>query len=138
MGLVHLSGFDLGETSVVPATADWRRLWQRGGFPRSYLALDDTASEMWRQNFVSTFLERDVPQLGITIPAEALRRFWSMIAHCHGRVWNAEFAGAIGTTRATVRRHLGHSERLLHGAGAAALAREPQEAPSEGTEGPCA
>ena len=106
VGLVQLAGFDLGETDAA-AAGDWRGLWLRGGFPRSYLALDEAASELWRQNFVSTFLERDVPQLGITIPAEALRRFWSMVAHYHGRVWNAaEFAAAIGANRATARRYL--------------------------------
>lgn len=106
VGLVQLAGFDLGETDAT-AAGDWRGLWLRGGFPRSYLALDEAASELWRQNFVSTFLERDVPQLGITIPAEALRRFWSMVAHYHGRVWNAaEFAAAIGANRATARRYL--------------------------------
>ena len=107
VGLVHLAGFDLHETGAAAGAADWRRLWSRGGFPRSYLALDEAASELWRQDFVSTFLERDVPQLGITIPAEALRRFWSMVAHYHGRVWNAaEFAAAIGANRATARRYL--------------------------------
>ena len=103
VGQVPLSGFDLSEAGP----AAWRRLWQRGGFPRSYLAPDEEASALWRQDFVSTFLERDVPQLGINVPAEALRRFWSMVAHCHGRLWNAaEFASAIGAARATARRYL--------------------------------
>lgn len=107
VGLVQLSGFDLDEAGAVPAAPDWRRLWQRGGFPRSYLAVDEAASSLWRQDFVSTFLERDVPQLGITIPAETLRRFWSMVAHYHGRLWNAaEFAAAIGANRVTVRGYL--------------------------------
>ncbi len=111
VGLVDLSGFDLQEAPASPDAADdgpaWRRLWQRGGFPRSYLAVDDAASELWRENFVGTFLERDVPQLGLAIPAEALRRFWTMVAHYHGRVWNAsEFAAAIGAGRATARRYL--------------------------------
>lgn len=107
VGLVQLSGFDLEEAGAAADAPDWRRLWQRGGFPRSYLALDEAASELWRQDFVSTFLERDVPQLGITIPAETLRRFWSMVAHYHGRLWNAaEFATALGASRATARRYL--------------------------------
>ena len=107
VGRVDLPGFDLAETSRTYPAASWRRLWQRGGFPRSYLAVDDAASALWRENFVGTFLERDVPQLGIAIPAEALRRFWTMIAHYHGRVWNAaEFAQAIGSSRATARRYL--------------------------------
>ena len=103
VGLVDLSGFDLNE---VPGD-HWRTLWQRGGFPRSYLAPDDAASALWRENFIRTFLERDIPQLGITIPAESLRRFWTMIAHYHGQVWNAtEFARAMGTSEVTARRYL--------------------------------
>ena len=108
VGLVALSGFDLQEAPASPdGEPPWRRLWQRGGFPRSYLAVDDAASALWRENFVGTFLERDVPQLGFSVPAEALRRFWTMVAHYHGRVWNAsEFAAAIGANRATARRYL--------------------------------
>ncbi|MDE2928773.1 MAG: ATP-binding protein [Acidobacteriota bacterium] len=103
VGLVGLSGFDIGEV----AAASWRRLWLRGGFPRSYLAPDLSASALWRTNFVSTFLERDIPQLGITIPAETLRRFWTMIAHYHGQVWNsAELARALGANQRTARRYL--------------------------------
>lgn len=71
VGMVDLAGFDLGEVR----TDAWRELWLRGGFPRSYLASDRNASMLWRENFVRTFLERDIPQLGITIPAEALGRF---------------------------------------------------------------
>ena len=81
-GLVDLSGFDLREVAADP----WRRLWQRGGFPRSYLAPDGRGSWLWRESFVRTFLERDIPQFGITIPAETLRRFWMMIAHYHAQV----------------------------------------------------
>ncbi len=103
VGLVDLGGFDLEE---VGADA-WRRLWHRGGFPRSYLAGSTKGSALWRQNFVRTFLERDIPQLGIAIPAERLRRFWTMIAHYHGQVWNAaEFARALGTSEGTARNHL--------------------------------
>jgi predicted AAA+ superfamily ATPase len=103
VGLVDLSGFDLND---VPGN-HWRALWQRGGFPRSYLAPDDAASALWRESFIRTFLERDIPQLGITIPAESLRRFWTMIAHYHGQVWNtAEFARAMGTSEVTARRYL--------------------------------
>ena len=103
VGLVGLSGFNIGEV----AAASWRRLWLRGGFPRSYLAPDLSASALWRTNFVSTFLERDIPQLGITIPAETLRRFWTMIAHYHGQVWNsAELARALGANQRTARRYL--------------------------------
>ena len=103
VGLVDLSGFDLNEVTE----SHWRTLWQRGGFPRSYLAPDDAASALWRENFIRTFLERDIPQLGVTIPAESLRRFWTMIAHYHGQVWNAaEFARAMGTSELTARRYL--------------------------------
>ena len=103
VGLVDLSGFDLNEVTE----SHWRTLWHRGGFPRSYLAPDDAASALWRENFIRTFLERDIPQSGITIPAESLRRFWTMIAHYHGQVWNAaEFARAMGTSELTARRYL--------------------------------
>ncbi|MXV94509.1 MAG: ATP-binding protein [Gemmatimonadetes bacterium] len=102
VGLVDLGGFDLGE--VGPDR--WRRLWLRGGFPRSYLSSPD-GSVIWRRNFVRTFLERDLPQLGITIPAERLRRFWTMIAHYHGQTWNAaEFARSLGTSEGTARNYL--------------------------------
>ncbi len=103
VGLVDMTGFSLSE---VGATA-WRELWLRGGFPRSFLASDLTGSTRWRESFVSTFLERDMQQLGITIPSEAMRRFWTMIAHYHGQVWNAaEFARALGASQATARRYL--------------------------------
>ena len=102
-GLVDLSGFDVGE---VGAKA-WRTLWLRGGFPRSYLAPNVDQSLLWRANFARTFLERDIPQLGIRIPAETLRRFWTMIAHFHGQVWNAaEFARALGSSQAAARNYL--------------------------------
>ena len=103
IGFVDLAGFDLSEVG-----ADQRdRLWLRGGFPRSFLAKDDAFSLLWREAFIRTFLERDIPQLGITIPAETLRRFWTMIAHYHGQVWNAaEFARSLGTSEITARRYL--------------------------------
>lgn len=110
LGVVHLAGFHLGEvtgTSWEGGPRNWRSLWERGGFPRSYLAPDDELSGIWREDFVNSFLERDIPQLGITTPAEALRRFWTMIAHYHGQVWNAaEFARALGSNRPTARRYL--------------------------------
>lgn len=103
IGFVDLGGLSLRE---VGAEAH-ERLWVRGGFPRSFLADDDAASLAWRLDFVRTFLERDIPQLGITVPAETLRRFWTMIAHYHGQVWNAaEFARSLGTAEATARRYL--------------------------------
>ena len=103
IGFIDLAGFDLSEVGA--AARD--RLWLRGGFPRSFLAADDSASQAWRQDFVRTFLERDIPQLGITIPAETLRRFWTMVAHCHGQVWNAaQLARSMGTSELTARRYL--------------------------------
>ena len=77
------------------------------GFPRSYLAASDDDSRAWRNSFVSTFLERDVPQLGISIPAAAMRRFWTMLAHSHGQTWNASNLGrALSLSDKTVRRYL--------------------------------
>ena len=103
VGLVDLSGFDLSEAGP----ESWRTLWLRGAFPRAYLAPHERASSLWRQSFVRTFLERDVPQLGIGVPAETLRRFWTMLAHFHGQVWNAaEFARALGSNEGTARRYL--------------------------------
>jgi predicted AAA+ superfamily ATPase len=103
IGFVDLSPFGLDE--VGPDRAS--RLWQRGGFPRSFLAGDEQASVEWREGFVRTFLERDIPQLGITIPAETLRRFWTMIAHLHGGIWNAaQLARSLGTSENTARRYL--------------------------------
>lgn len=103
IGFVDLTGFDLSEVGP-GAVGD---LWLRGRFPRSFLARSDVASRRWRDDFIRTFLERDVPQLGISVPAETLRRFWTMIAHYHGQVWNAaEFARSLGRAEATARRYL--------------------------------
>ena len=103
IGFIDLSGFDLTEVGA----SERDRLWLRGGFPRSFLAAHDSASLAWREDFVRTFLERDIPQLGITISAETLRRFWTMVAHYHGQVWNAaQFARSIGTSETTARRYL--------------------------------
>lgn len=103
IGFIDLSGFDLREVGIEQRS----RLWIRGGFPRSFLAEDEPASMAWREGFVRTFLERDIPQLGITIPAETLRRFWTMISHYHGQVWNAaHFARSLGTSEKTARRYL--------------------------------
>ena len=100
---VELSGFDLSETG----TDSWKRLWLRGGFPRSFLADSDEDSITWREGFIRTFLERDIPQLGITVPAAAMRRFWTMLAHYHGQTWNAsELARSMGLTDKTVRSYL--------------------------------
>ncbi|MFZ2634669.1 MAG: ATP-binding protein [Desulfosalsimonadaceae bacterium] len=83
------------------------RHWLRGGFPLSFLSASDTDSAAWRKNFIQTFLERDIPQLGIGISAPMLFRFWTMLAHCHGQVWNAaEPARSLGINESTVRRYL--------------------------------
>jgi len=83
------------------------RLWLRGGFPRSYLAASEPQSFEWRRNFIQTFLERDLPQLGITVSPTTLRRFWTMLAHYHGQVWNSsEFARSFGVADTTVRHYL--------------------------------
>jgi len=103
IGFVDMGGFNLREVN----SASWKRLWLRGGFPRSFLAGDDRASFRWRENFTRTFLERDIPQLGFRIPQEAMRRFWSMLAHFHGQKWNsAEFARSLGTGGKTASSYL--------------------------------
>ena len=83
------------------------RLWLRGGFPRAFTARSTSESAAWRRDFVRTFLERDVPQLGIGIPSVTLERFWSMLAHYHGQIWNAsEFGRSFGVSHHAVRRYL--------------------------------
>lgn len=105
---VHVSGF--GPDEVGPGSLDL--LWQRGGFPRSFLASSEAASRRWREAFIATFLERDIPQLGLRVPAETLRRFWTMLAHWHGQIWNAsELARSLGTSEKTARHYLD----ILHG-----------------------
>ena len=103
IGFVDLAGFQLWEVGVQHLD----RLWIRGGLPKAFLADSESDSTQWREGFIRTFLERDIPQLGITIAAETLRRFWTMVAHYHGQVWNAaEFARALGTAENTARRYL--------------------------------
>ncbi|MBM3860978.1 MAG: ATP-binding protein [Verrucomicrobia bacterium] len=103
VGIMDLGGFHLGEVGV----ENLQQLWVRGGFPRSYLSTDEKGAAEWRENFIRTFLERDLPQLGITIPAMTLRRFWTMLAHYHGQTWNAsELARSLGADQKTARRYL--------------------------------
>ena len=103
IGFVDLAGFQLWEVGMRHRD----RLWIRGGLPKAFLADSEPDSTQWRESFIRTFLERDIPQLGITIAAETLRRFWTMVAHYHGQVWNAaEFARALGTAENTARRYL--------------------------------
>jgi hypothetical protein len=100
---IELTGFGLDEVGA----GALRRLWRRGGFPPSYLARSEQASYVWRQQFVHTYVERDLPQLGITIPASTVLRFWTMLAHYHGGIWNAaEAARSLGTSEPTARRYL--------------------------------
>ena len=100
---VHLEGFRLADLG--PRAQG--RHWLRGGFPLSYTARSEADSVAWRRHFLETFLERDIPQLGIEIPAAALRRFWNMLAHYHAQIWNgAEFARALAVSEPTVRRYL--------------------------------
>ncbi len=100
---IDMTGFDLSETGADA----WRTLWLRGGLPRSYLAPTDDDGHSWRRAFIRTFLERDIPQLGITIPAAALERFWTMLAHWHGQTWNASSLGrSISASDKTVRGYL--------------------------------
>ncbi len=103
IGFVDLSGLNLCE---LPGQG-FQGLWFRGGFPRSFLAENDARSHQWLIDFTRTFLERDIPSLGITIGSETLRRFWTMIAHYHGQIWNAaEFARSLACAEATARRYL--------------------------------
>ncbi|MBN2842116.1 MAG: ATP-binding protein, partial [Sedimentisphaerales bacterium] len=100
---VDMAGFDIQEAGFENS----KELFVRGGFPRSYLAQSDTDSIIWREGFIRTFLQRDIPQLGINIPAEAMRRFWTMLAHYHGQVWNASRLGAaMGLNNKTVSSYL--------------------------------
>jgi predicted AAA+ superfamily ATPase len=103
VAFVHLAGFD-----VLEAGADvLQRLWQRGGFPRSFLAADDPSSYAWRQDFIETFLSRDAARFGITLPPDGLRRFWTMLAHLHGGPLNvAELGRAVSVDQKTAGRYV--------------------------------
>lgn len=100
---VPLEGFRLSDLG----DAAQNRHWIRGGFPLAYTARSEASSLAWRRQFLQTFLERDVPQLGVGIPAVALRRFWTMVAHYHAQIWNvAELARALAVGETTVRRYM--------------------------------
>jgi predicted AAA+ superfamily ATPase len=102
----RISYLEIGGFSLEQA-GNLERLWIRGGFPRSYLASGETASYKWRQDFIATFLERDIPQLGIKIPAKSLRTFWGMLAHYHGQIFNAsEIGRSLGVSQHTAQRYL--------------------------------
>lgn len=103
IAFVDMAGFSLRETG---ASAQ-RKLWLRGGFPRSFLARGEADSLAWRESFIRTFLERDIAQLGIQVAPAVLRRLWMMLAHYHGQTWNAsEIARSLGEAHTTVKRHL--------------------------------
>lgn len=81
--------------------------WNRGGFPDSYLARNDKSSLIWRENFIRTFLERDIPQLGFNIPSQTLHRLWSMLAHLHGQLLNSSKLGEmLGVSHTTIRSYI--------------------------------
>ncbi len=111
-GRVHfleLTPFTFAELMAADSfgVSDLSLIWTRGGFPESVLAGDETVSLTWRTDFIRTFLERDIPQFGFSIPAVTMRRFWSMLAHYHGQVFNASKLGqSLGVTHPTVRKYL--------------------------------
>ncbi|MBI5478577.1 MAG: ATP-binding protein [Deltaproteobacteria bacterium] len=99
----ELGGFSVGEVGAARAEA----LWRRGGFPRALLAPSEAESLRWRRELIGTFLARDIPALGLRPPAPTLRRFWLMLAHWHGQIWNgAEFASSFGVAHTTIQRYL--------------------------------
>jgi len=103
IGFVAVTPFTLGEVGV----AEVEKLWLRGGFPLSFLAASDADSAQWREFYIRTFLERDIPALGIQIPPMVLRRFWMMLAHYHGQVLNASDMGrSLNVADTTVKRYL--------------------------------
>ncbi|MDP3790570.1 MAG: ATP-binding protein [Candidatus Omnitrophota bacterium] len=101
--IIVMGGFSLDEVGSKQSS----RLWLRGTFPLSFLAKNDSDSFLWRKSFIQTFLERDLRQQGIAVPIIALHRFWTMLAHSHGQIWNAAtFAGSLGVSEPTIRRYL--------------------------------
>jgi len=99
----ELPGFRVEEVGL----AETEALWVRGGFHRSFLAPDEAASDLWRQDFAQTYLERDLPGLSINLPSGTLRRFWTMLAHSHGQLWNgSKLGGSLGVAHTTARSYL--------------------------------
>lgn len=107
IGHLELSPFFLGEVEK----SEFEKLWIRGGFPLSFLAKTDRESQIWRQNFIKTYLERDLAQIGLSTDPRLVERFWIMLANAQGGIWNGEsFARALGITRPTVNRYLEYLE----------------------------
>lgn len=103
IALIQMNGFSLEEVGV----AAQPRHWLRGGFPLSYLAEDHSRSSLWRADFIRTFLERDLGQMGFSTPSSTMLRFWTMAAHYHGQIWShAAIAGAMNIGEKSVRRYL--------------------------------
>jgi len=103
IAIVEMAGFTLEELN----RPDLNRLWLRGGFPRSFLARTEAASAAWREDFIRTFLERDLAQLGVQVPSGTMRRFWTMTAHYSGAIWNSsEIGRSLGEAHTTIKRHL--------------------------------
>jgi predicted AAA+ superfamily ATPase len=103
IAIVEMAGFTLAELK----RPDLNRLWLRGGFPRSFLARTEAASSAWREDFIRTFLERDLAQLGVRVPSGTMRRFWTMTAHYSGGIWNgSEIGRSLGEAHTTAKRHL--------------------------------
>lgn len=103
IAFVEMSGFDLAEVGIKAQ----RRLWWRGRFPRSFLSRSDAESRAWLDDFIQTFLERNIREFGVQVPAAVLRRLWMMLGHYHGQIWNAsEVARSLGESHTTVKRHL--------------------------------
>ena len=105
VGYFDMAGFDLWEVAGRPEA--WEVLWERGGFPRSYLSSTTRGSVLWRDDYVRSFMERDVPLVGTSIPAKELQDFWTSLAHYHGQLWNpAPFARDLKSTEKEARRYL--------------------------------
>ena len=105
VGTFKIAGFDLGDVAGRPE--GWNLLWERGGFPRSYLASTTLGSHYWRREHVDSFMDRDVGSVDYRVTAEALRRYWRILAHYHGQVWNPRpFAKQMGLGEVESRRYL--------------------------------
>jgi hypothetical protein len=108
IGCLELTPFFLVEEVE---TEEMEKLWIRGGFPLSFLAKTERESQLWRQNFIKTYLERDLAQIGLSTDPRLVERFWKMLANAQGGIWNGEsFARALGITRPTVNRFLEYLE----------------------------